>query len=295
MKIIIRTTLIFCLMYHPVVLAGVDKQFILENPAIDESSGLAASSRYKNTLWTHNDSGNTPSIYAMDFKGGNLGSFFLDDVSNRDWEDMASFRWQQQDYLLLADSGDNYQMYLSSYLYIFREPEIKSLSSKGQYVEANGDSRSPEWSLEFTYEGGNLYDVEAVAVDIQEKKVILLTKRTKVVHVFELPLFPMQENYQEGSVLIAKKIAELTYLKNPTAMDISRNGNKAAILSYGRVYLFTKTARQSWAQSLKKVQKVVQYSGLYQPEAMCFADQEQGLFITSEKLPAKMLAIDLDN
>jgi len=275
--------------YYCLSIASQFQYFTIENKAIDESSGLAASIDNPELLWTHNDSGNMPIIYAMDYQGRDRGTFFLDEVSNRDWEDMASFYWNQQAYLLIADSGDNYQMYLSSFLYIFKEPSITPVNPF-RYAEP----RTPAWVIEYNFDDGKLYDIEAVAIDIQSNKILMLTKRTNVVNVFELPLLPRKDNFANVQVLTAKKITQLDYIKNPTAMDISSNAQQAAILSYGRVYLFNKSNRQSWAESLAQPTKIIKYKGMYQPEAICFAKQNTRLYISSEKLPAKLLSIDLD-
>ena len=41
----------------------------LEDPRINESSGLVASRSHTDVLWTHNDSGGGPYIYALDTSG----------------------------------------------------------------------------------------------------------------------------------------------------------------------------------------------------------------------------------
>src|SRR5688572_4859000 len=46
----------------------------LEAPDIKESSGLTAS-ECQDVLWTHNDAGNGPLIFAMDLQGKHLGAW----------------------------------------------------------------------------------------------------------------------------------------------------------------------------------------------------------------------------
>ncbi|MCN4144285.1 MAG: hypothetical protein LC437_04210 [Thiohalomonas sp.] len=60
------------------------KRYPIENKLINESSGLACSTREKKVLWTHNDSGHMPIIYALNHKGKDLGAFHLDDVQSYD-------------------------------------------------------------------------------------------------------------------------------------------------------------------------------------------------------------------
>jgi len=259
---------------------------IIEDNSIDESSGLAVSNYSSELLWTHNDSGNTAIIYALSTDGKKRASVFLEGVFNRDWEDLSSFRWQDQGYLLIADSGNNWGLNLSSFLHIFKEPKLANVNS----ASTEPVSREPAWSIEYDFEDGNLYDVEAVAVDIHSEKILLLSKEPRQVKVFELPLFQSPDS---GEVISARKIAEIDYLKYPSAMDISTSGSRAAILSYGRVYLFNKTGQQSWADVFEAPDSIIKYRGLYQPEALCFDKKAQRLFISSEKLPAKLLTIQL--
>lgn len=302
-KNIILSILGFCytLFLSNQLFAAGYQQYIIENKAVDESSGLAASGAQKNILWTHNDSGNAPIIYAMDYEGKNKGSFYLDDVVNRDWEDMASFRWQNRDYLLVADTGDNYQINLTSYIYVFQEPIFQETVLQEQVrheLSNNASSRSPVWVIEYQYEDGLLYDVEAVTVDLTTQQILLLTKRTKTAQIFVLPLLlPSEllpsEQLTAEPVFKAKRLGELPGIKNPTAMDYSASRGQIAILSYGRVHLFDKKPQQSWVSTFRKPSQVLKFRGLYQPEALCFSVDGKQLFISSEKLPAKLLKIEL--
>ncbi|MFK5893613.1 MAG: hypothetical protein QM504_10365 [Pseudomonadota bacterium] len=258
------------------------KTFTIKNKKIDESSGLALSRKYNNVLWTHNDSGNAAIIYAMDFTGGNLGTFFLNGEFPRDWEDMSSFKLEGQSYLLLADSGDNYEINLSARLSVYKEPDIYA---------PHHDLIEPQWIIEYQYPKGKSYDVESVAVDISQNKVLLLSKRNKKIHVFELPL--LVDSKIENQLLTAKRIAKLDYFKRPTAMDISADGKHAVILTYGKIYWFENLNHNSWQEIFKKPVKKIKYKGLYQPEAISFGNTAYQLFISSEKLPAKLQQINI--
>ena len=79
----------------------------LENPAIREASGLARSQREAGVLWVINDGGANKIVHAIDHAGIRQGEFKLRKSSNKDWEDLASFRLDDIAYLLIADIGDN--------------------------------------------------------------------------------------------------------------------------------------------------------------------------------------------
>jgi len=79
----------------------------LANKQIIESSGLACSRRVGDILWTHNDSGDSPRIFAFNMEGEDLATYKIAGAAAFDWEDMASFKIGRKPYLLLADIGDN--------------------------------------------------------------------------------------------------------------------------------------------------------------------------------------------
>src|SRR3954464_7281661 len=63
----------------------------LAEPQNKEASGLAPSHRMPGVLWTHNDSGGDPVLFAVNSDGSLRGRLRVDGVSNLDWEDIASF------------------------------------------------------------------------------------------------------------------------------------------------------------------------------------------------------------
>ncbi len=265
----------------------INEMQIIENLDIDESSGLALSRRYDNVIWTHNDSGQAAIIYAMDFKGRNLGSYFLDMDYPRDWEDISSFKLDGQSYLILADTGDNFEINLTGTLTIYKEPDV-FLDKDSTY---SNSAMKPEWVIEFQYPDKKSYDIESMAVDVSNNKILLVSKRNKKARVFELPLKADDENFI-SQVITAKKIAKLDYLKKPSSMDISADGKHAVILTYGRAYWYHKKAKKSWKKTLKKPIKLIKFKGLFQPEGISFGTSPYQLFISSETPPAKLLKID---
>ncbi|GHT42618.1 hypothetical protein FACS189437_10600 [Bacteroidia bacterium] len=73
----------------------------LATPALDESSGLEYC---RGKLWTHNDSGGEPEIYAINPATGAITqTIILQGITNVDWEDLASDGY----YLYIADTGNN--------------------------------------------------------------------------------------------------------------------------------------------------------------------------------------------
>src|SRR5215207_1575918 len=59
------------------------------NPVLVEISGVAASRAHPGVLWTHNDSGGAPEVYAVAQDGADLGTYAVDGARATDWEDIA--------------------------------------------------------------------------------------------------------------------------------------------------------------------------------------------------------------
>ena len=259
------------------VLKTEQKRYPIENKQINESSGLACSGRNKKVLWTHNDSGHMPIIYALDNKGKDLGTFYLDDIQSNDWEDMDAFEYQGEHYILIADTGDNFRLRWDYQITIIKEPFLnKSFNNTLRNTVRNGSSAiSPVWSFVFKYENNKSYDVEAVAVDSAREKIILLSKHTPHAYLFELPLIPPDN----GQMPVAVKVAELNDIVKPTALDINADGTLMSINTYARIHRFRRhKPDNSW-----RYEHSLKYKNLFQPEAMCLEMDETHYFVSSEK------------
>ncbi|WP_198265073.1 hypothetical protein [sulfur-oxidizing endosymbiont of Gigantopelta aegis] len=260
------------------LIVNKQKRYNIENKQINESSGLACSTHNKKILWTHNDSGHMPIIYALSQKGKDRGTFYLDDMDSYDWEDMDAFVYQDKHYLLIADTGDNIKMRWDYRLYIIEEPKLNSAKKN-----ASRSSISPAWTITFKYDDNQSHDVEAVAVDISREKILLLTKRTKQSILFELDLKP--SNLDRTQVAI--KVGELKQIKRPSALDISLDGKLMSVHTYARIHRFHYSSKKNqW-----KYDNSLKYKGLYQPEAMCLREDEKYYFVSSEK-KSKLLKIN---
>ena len=87
-----------------------------------ESSGVAVSIRNPGLVWTHNDGGRGPFLYAVD-GGGQVRSRIELNQPDRDWEDIARGRCDLGVCLYVADTGDNDERRESISLYRLAEPE----------------------------------------------------------------------------------------------------------------------------------------------------------------------------
>jgi hypothetical protein len=79
-------------------------------------------------LWTHNDSGDTNRLYALNTAGKHLGVYYIAGAQARDWEDLAIGPGPiaGQHYIYIGDIGDNGKQYEYKYIYRIPEPQVDS-------------------------------------------------------------------------------------------------------------------------------------------------------------------------
>lgn len=268
-----------------------------------EVSGLAMSQRSDELLWAINDSGGGTFLHALGRDGRDLGRVRVDDVRNRDWEDLASFRLDGSAYLLIADVGDNGSRHRRSTLYVVKEPELHGRKF------AKKTRVSPSWTIRFRYEDGPL-DCEAAAVDASARRILLLSKRRFPSVLFELPLVPSPDD----ELVVARRLTEVPHLPVPppflkrlwaagrrslrhlafsaTAMDMARDGSAAAVLTYGHAFLFPRHGDESWAEVFARAPQRISLPRLRQAEAIAFASDGQSLYVTSEGRSAPLFRLD---
>ncbi len=253
----------------------------LANKDVDESSGVASSRLAPGVFWTHNDSGDSPRIFAFNAKGDDLAAFDIEGAINRDWEDMASFTIGKVSHLLIADTGDNGEEREQYTLYLLHEPRLDP-ARRG----VRGKLRA-EMIVDFRYEDGS-HNCEAVAVDAASKTIILVTK-TPIgqARVFALPL---PQRVGRGEVLVAKAVAALK-LPLVTAMDVSPDGLRAVVLTYGNAHEFARGAHETWSAAFAPPPRAIPMPARRQGEAICFGPDGKTLYLTSEGNPCPFLQV----
>jgi hypothetical protein len=102
---------------------GAEVAVRLEDPRILESSGLTLSRRHPAVLWTHNDSGGGPELYAVGSDDRTLATLTLAGVEARDWEALAAGRDDRgRPALFVGDIGDNQDLWPEVAVYRVTEP-----------------------------------------------------------------------------------------------------------------------------------------------------------------------------
>lgn len=273
----------------------------MAEPQNREASGLAASHRSPNLLWTHNDSGGEPVLFALESGSGALrGRLRLAGVTNYDWEDITSFTLDGRHWLLIADTGDNFaQRGGGVVLHVVEEPAATALSPDRELTA------SPAYSIHFIFEHG-ARDCEAVAVDPRERAVWLLTKRDVPARLYRLPLQAAPAEQPAA----ARFMANVTHLRQPTAlqrlvespnsamrgmptaMDFSPDGSAAVVLIYGDLLLFKRQPGETWTEALAREPVELPGHPFPQAEAVAFSADGRSIHLCSEK-DDRLLRYDL--
>src|SRR5213592_761881 len=150
-------------------------QATFQSPRVVESSGVAVSRTHPGVLWTHNDSGDGPYLYATDLRGTDRGALLLPGAQAIDWEDMSlgpcpvAFRLQDRACVYLADSGDNMEFRPFVTIYAVPEPAPPERAS-----DTSGTTGAPA-VLRLWYPDGS-HDVEAVYVSPRDTATYLVSK-----------------------------------------------------------------------------------------------------------------------
>jgi hypothetical protein len=295
---------IFCLVFFSITVSctqtntGTIRADIIQKGTISdrnlcEVSGLAISRTNKDTLWAINDSGNSAFVYALNSKGELTGTLNIKGVFNNDWEDLASFEYNGKAYILIADVGDNNAIRSKCFLHFVEEPELKKVQRASIF------SVKPSWSITYTYENGPR-DCESVAVDVVNRKILLLSKRDIPPILFELPLEKVKTAVAKKCVVInplPKRIQEDTtfskFSNQPTGMDISADGFSVVVLTYGSAFYYSKNKTTDWSEVFLGSPKELLFPPMRQAESICFGKDGSDIYITSEQLPAPLIKLKL--
>lgn len=248
-----------------------------------EISGLAASCRYPDCFWVHNDSGDSSRIRLVSDEGETLAVGSFGGAENRDWEDCACFQWQQRSWILVGDVGDNGRSRDRCCLYLVPEPDLQP--RPGQVAEFHSDCIA----IPFRYSGGP-NNCEAVSVDCTAGQVLLVEKlelaggagRTAAVHSLDIRAWLEGWLPAGNEVQILERIGGVP-LAAVTGMDISPDGRQMVVRNYFQALHAVRESGQAWGESLESagwVPLVLPVEA--QGEAIAIGRNGRELFTTSE-------------
>ncbi len=221
-------------------------QAAFQSPRLVESSGVAVSRAYPGVLWTHNDSGDGPYLYATDLRGTDRGALLVPGAQAIDWEDMSlgpcpvAFRLQPRACVYLADSGDNMEFRPFVTIYAVPEPAPPERAS-----DTSGTTGAPA-VLRLRYPDGS-HDVEAVYVSPRDTATYLVSKgatRGSAIRLYRLDRSAWRTPDTTSDIAVATLVQTLDIRPSSvagrlvTGGAIRSDGRVVALRTYTEIYLF---------------------------------------------------------
>ncbi|GMQ24789.1 hypothetical protein Aoki45_14710 [Algoriphagus sp. oki45] len=238
----------------------------INDPALEEVSGLAFSRIQPNLLYLHVDSGGESVVFLMDSLGKSLGKINLLDTPNRDWEDIAVGPGPKgKSYVYVGEIGDNAGIYPEIRLYRFSEPEKVTSSLEVQ----------PEVAV-LNYPDG-AKDAETLMVDPWTGEIYILSKRDEKNTLYRVPKDAFSK---KKSVL--EELIKLPF-SSAVAGDISADGTRILIKNYFAVYYWERKKGESLTDALSRMPVRLPYVPEPQGEAIGFSPSGKSYFTVSEK------------
>jgi hypothetical protein len=249
--------------------------------ALNEASGLAASRRNPGVLWSHNDSGGAPELFAMTERGLSLGTYVLKDARLDDWEDIAIGPGPKpgKGYLYVGDIGANNSKREHIVVYRVEEPKVR-LNQKDKRRETKGAV-----AFRLRYPDHRSRDSETLMVDPVNADLYLVTKSLLAdpgLYVARAPLDAQQTTVLEQ--VMELKLDDSTGVAGGlvTAGDIAADGSAVLIRTYTDAYYWPRASGQTIAEALERRPCTVPLHREPQGEAIAFSPDGRSYFTVSE-------------
>lgn len=197
--------------------AVVDR--VLSDTRIVESSSLVRSAYGNDVLWTANDSGGGPVLYAIGKSGATVATYTVTGASAHDWEAMAGASSGSTHYLYIGDIGDNASKRTTIAVHRVVEPATPK----------TGTLTPTTWV--FRYPDG-AHNAETLLVNPSTLRIYIVTKSTAGGAIY---LAPATLSTTSTNVLTKIGTAPAT-LSDGAFLDSTR----LVLRGYERAYLYSK-------------------------------------------------------
>lgn len=263
----------------------------LQDKAMDETSGIAASTINPGIYYVHNDSGDTSRFFSITTDGKLHTTIYYKGHKQRygaiDCEDIdvGPGPVKGKSYVYVGDIGDNSSR--RKFITIYRAEEKKAWAkdSVANVVPAAINLRYPDGAK----------DSETLMIDPIEKLLYIVTKRHDTVGVYTSPL-----NYKNDDTVTMTFRTKLFFkglkpFKWITAGDISKDGLKILLKSYEKVYYWQRMPNEPAWRTMQRPPRELPYKQERQGEAIGFTPDGKGYYTTSEGVFAPIYFYETPN
>ncbi|MFC1527189.1 lamin tail domain-containing protein [Candidatus Neomarinimicrobiota bacterium] len=245
---------------------------IVNVPNLWEASGMVESRQNKHVLWAHNDRNNDNRIFAFNPMGEHLGDFWLNGITNRDWEDMAIGPGPDEgtDYLYIGDVGDNDAVHDNIFIYRLPEPNVNFNQDPVDIILTNIEK------ISLQYPDGKR-DSEAILLDPVTKDLYVVSKRENG----DIGVYRAQYPQSTTEVITLEKVSTLE-LWMVVSGDISYDGSEILLKTIWNVYYWHREAGESISKALENDPIILPYIEETQGEIICWSADKMGYYTLSE-------------
>jgi hypothetical protein len=258
----------------------------IQDPQLNEISGVVEGRKQPQVLFVHNDSGDSPRFFAINRGGQVLAELVLETVPLLiDAEEIAiGLGPGGAQFIYLGDTGNNFASFgtgiprRKAVLYRIAEPEV-SLAWHAQKVVIH-----EAFPIVFTFPKG-ARDVEAFFIDPQTGALFIISKQPD----------GYSQILSASQAMLAAGGGELTLMGElrfgqaplpgstmPTAASISRDGSAILVRSYSSVFLFRRSPGETVTTALQRAPLTEPSPEEPQGEAISFVDADSAFVTISE-------------
>lgn len=229
--------------------------------------------RKSDWIWTLEDSGNEPKLYAFNLQGQETNTLTIKNIQNTDWEELTS---DDEGNLYIGDFGNNNNMRQDLCIYKINASQLRN---KEADVAAKIGFNFPEQTQFPPDDAHKYYDLEAFF--LFGDRFYLFTKNRSsesdgTTFMYTVPNIPGNH--------AAKLVGEFKTCHDfhdcaITSADMSPDGKKVALLSNSHVWIFSDFKSDHFFEG--KVQQI-DFADFTHKEGICFAGNSK-LFVTDER------------
>ncbi|MFM2048183.1 MAG: hypothetical protein RI955_731 [Bacteroidota bacterium] len=264
----------FFLMSNFLQAQTINVQTICSLPAIlSESSGVEMSN--VNKLWSHNDSGGNPELYAFDTLGNVLKTLQINNATNTDWEEIKQ---NSVGDLFIDNMGNNNNDRTDLRIYKIGNPNL---------ISSNSTSAT---TIKFTYPdqfyfppAKSQYNFDCEAFVAYSDSLYLFSKDRSTPYKGYTKLYrlPTQAGSYVATLLDSFYTGNTSISANSiTSAALSPNGSQLILISDEACWLFTNFNQRNFLKG--SVQKLIFNCSLTHKEGVVFINENE-LYLTDEK------------
>jgi hypothetical protein len=215
--------------------AGTPRTIPFANRLLTESSGVAVSRAQPGVLWTLNDSGNDPLLFATDTLGRDRGTFRVTGARNEDWEALRLARCGARMCIYIGDIGDNAERRHDVVIYRVPEPEVAHAGARSRATPSPRPTARAT-ALRVRYSDGP-HDAESLIVT-PGGDLLLLTKSGRAIRLYRVPA----SAWGAGRTVIADSLGvvpivpEAASLRLVTDAALAPDGRRVAVRTYREIF-----------------------------------------------------------